>query len=74
MVEDPEQLTWALGVRTRGGGRIRLSTGGRKVKVLALYKEGEYQASSPWPFGLAYSLGVLEAVGLPTPVLMRIPE
>ena len=35
---------------------------------------GEYQASTPWPFGFAYSLGVLEAVGLPTPVLMRIPE
>ena len=47
MIEDPEHLTWALGVRTRGGGRIRLSTGGKKVKALSLYKEGEYQASSP---------------------------
>ena len=74
MIEGPKRLTWALGVRTRGGGRIRLSMGGKKVKALSLYKEGEYQASSPCPFGLAYNLGVLEAVGLPTPVLMRIPE
>ena len=73
MVEDPEHLTWALGVRTRGGGRIQLSTGGKKVKALSLYKEGEYQASSSCPFGLAYNPGVLEAVGLPTSVLMRIP-
>ena len=51
MIEDPEHLTWALGVRTRGGGGIRLSTGGEKVKALTLYKEGEYQASSSWPFG-----------------------
>ena len=54
--------------------QIRLSTGGKRVKALSLYKEGEYQVSSPWPFGLAYSLGVLEVVGLPTPILMRIPE
>ena len=45
-----------------------------KDRPWPLYKEGEYQASSPWLFGLAYSLGVLEAVGLPMPVLMRIPE
>ena len=51
MIEDAERLTWALGVRTRGGGRIRLSTGGKKVKTLTFYKEGEYQASSSWPFG-----------------------
>ena len=55
MIEDPEHLTWALGVRTRGGGRIRLSTGGKKVKALSLY-----------------NLGVLDTVGLPTTVLMRI--
>ena len=30
MIEGPKHLTWALGVRTRGGGRIRLSTGGKK--------------------------------------------
>ena len=51
MIEGPKHLTWALGVRTRGGGRIRLSTGGKKVKALSLYKEGEYQASSVWLFG-----------------------
>ena len=50
MIEGPKHLTWALGVRTRGGGRIRLSTGGKKEKALSLYKGDEYQASSSWPF------------------------
>ena len=50
MIEGPKHLTSAWGVRTRGGGRIRLSAGGEKEKALSLYKEGEYQASPSWPF------------------------
>ena len=55
MIEGPKHLTWALGVRTLGGGRIRLSMGGKKVKALSLYKEGKYQAPSSWPFGTCLS-------------------
>ena len=38
MIEDPEHLTWALGVRTQGGGRVRLSTRGKKRKLCPLIK------------------------------------
>ena len=51
MIEGPKRLTWALGVRTRGGGKDSIEHGSKKVKTLTLYKEGEYQASSSWPFG-----------------------
>ena len=30
MIEGLKHLAWALGVRTRGRGRIQLSTGGKK--------------------------------------------
>ena len=51
MIEGPKHLTWALGVRTRGGGKDSIEHEREKVKALSLYKEGEYQASSSWPFG-----------------------
>lgn len=47
MIEDPEHLTWALGVGTRGGGKGSIEHEREKAKTLSLYKEGEYQASSP---------------------------
>ena len=34
-----------------GAGKDSIEHGREKVKALSLYKEGEYQASSSWPFG-----------------------
>ena len=74
MIEDPEHLTWALGVRTRGVGRVRLSTRGKEQKPCPFIKRVNIKRPLRSRLGLAYNLGVLDMVGLPTPVLMRIPE
>ena len=66
MIEDPEHLTWALGVRTRGGGRVRLSTRGKKRKPCPFIKRVNIKRPLRSRLGLAYNLGVLDTVGLPT--------
>ena len=66
MVEDPEHLTWALGVRTRGGGGVRLSARGKKRKPCPFIKRVNIRRPLHSHLGLAYNLGVLDTVGLPT--------
>ena len=73
MIEDPEHLTWALGVRTQGGGRVRLSTREKKQKPRLFIKRVNIKRPLRSRLGLAYNLGVLDTVGLPTTALMRIP-
>ena len=74
MIEDPEHLTWALGVRTRDGGGVRLSTRGKKRKPCPFIKRVNIKRPLRSRLGLVYNLGVLDTVGLPTTTVMRIPE
>ena len=73
MVEDLEHLTWALGVRTRGGGRVWLSMGGKKRKPCPLIKRVNIKRPLRSRLGLAYNLGVLDTVGLPTDHINEYP-
>ena len=66
MVEDPEHLTWALGVRTRGGGRVRLRMREKKQKPRPFIKRVNIKRPLRSRLGLTYNLGVIDTVGLPT--------
>ena len=75
MDEGLKRLARALGVGTRGGGREGSSVGRKGQALALLIKRVNIKHPPRGRLELAQNQGVIltSTVGLPTPVLMRIP-